>query len=634
MEFKSVVFNAARDGKLRRLKVFLDHRPREEVQLLVSARTNGATPLVMAARNGHLDVVEYLLYHCHADIEQSGSVCFDGETIEGAPPLWCAAAAGHCDVARSLVQNGACVNSTTRTNSTPLRGACFDGHADIVEYLTQHGADVEVANRHGHTCLMIACYKGHYKIAKYLIELGADVNRKSVKGNTALHDCAESGSLEIMKLLLDHGAKMDVDSYGMSPLLAASVTGHTPTVEFLISVKSLCTARDLVDALELLGATYVDKKRDIHGALGFWRRAMIARHAACDLVSRRTPSAAYDNAVEVASLEQLNELPSDPDNMRMQALLIRERILGPAHPDTSYYIRYRGAVYADCGNFDRCIGLWMYALDMQQKILEPLSPMTQSSLLSFAELFSFMMSESGPTRGLRVPKICFEDLMTVFVKALREIEVGSIHLSKISVAKDERGTTDTTYFNRTLVIAMHFICLLCRLQPHVSPLQAFQLRKAVYEFVRMDPKGRDGWRPLHLACTNDSSSVGRYPICTFPSIDVIRLLLEVGADPQATDDDRNTPLHVAATSRPVKPDVLRMLLDHGSHLDACNADGRTCAQLLEIKPGLLNAVAITDIVNPLDFTTLQCLAAKVIVNTNIDYERSVPKRLAAFVAMH
>ena len=103
-----------------------------------------------------------------------------------------------------------------------------------------------------------------------------------------------------------------------------------------------------------------------------------------------------------------------------KALLVRERILGPAHPDTSYYIRYRGAVYADMGHFERCITLWMwvnhhyirpwqelsvnwllfrYALDMQQKILEPLSPMTQSSLLSFAELFSFMMSEGGRSRG-------------------------------------------------------------------------------------------------------------------------------------------------------------------------------------------------------------------------------------------
>lgn len=72
---------------------------------------------------------------------------------------------------------------------------------------------------------MIACYKGHYRIADYLLKLNADVNRRSVKGNTALHDCAESGSLEILRLLLAKGATMDVDHYGMTPLLAASVTG-------------------------------------------------------------------------------------------------------------------------------------------------------------------------------------------------------------------------------------------------------------------------------------------------------------------------------------------------------------------------------------------------------------------------
>ena len=61
---------------------------------LVSAKTNGATPLVLSCRNGHHDVVEYLVDKCCASVEQPGSVTFDGETIEGAPPLWCAAAAG------------------------------------------------------------------------------------------------------------------------------------------------------------------------------------------------------------------------------------------------------------------------------------------------------------------------------------------------------------------------------------------------------------------------------------------------------------------------------------------------------------------------------------------------------------
>lgn len=137
--------------------------------------------------------------------------------------------------------------------------------------------DMEVANRHGHTCLMIACYKGHLKIARYLIELAADVNRKSVKGNTALHDCAESGSLEILQLLLSSGAKMVVDSYGMTPLLAAAVSGHTHIVEYIVHNLDTVGRKEKIDALELLGATFVDRKRDMLGALEYWKQAMQIR---------------------------------------------------------------------------------------------------------------------------------------------------------------------------------------------------------------------------------------------------------------------------------------------------------------------------------------------------------------------
>lgn len=65
---------------------------------------------------------------------------FGGETIEGAPPLWCAAAAGHDQIVQFLVYEGANVNSTTQTNSTPLRAACFDGHFNIVQFLVKNGA--------------------------------------------------------------------------------------------------------------------------------------------------------------------------------------------------------------------------------------------------------------------------------------------------------------------------------------------------------------------------------------------------------------------------------------------------------------------------------------------------------------
>jgi len=192
---------------------------------------------------------------------------------------------------------------------------------------------------------MIACYKGHFRIAQYLLSLNADVNRCSVKGNTALHDCAESGSLQILQLLLKHGATMDVDFYGMTPLLAASVTGHMPIVEHLITLP--CVSRESrIHALELLGATYVDRKRDMAAALTLWRRALEERALEPPLEKKvQEPVPAYEMVREVTSVEELEEMVLDPDEMRMQALVIRQRILGPTHPDTSYYIRFRWVKY-------------------------------------------------------------------------------------------------------------------------------------------------------------------------------------------------------------------------------------------------------------------------------------------------
>ncbi|XP_014475910.1 PREDICTED: protein fem-1 homolog CG6966 isoform X1 [Dinoponera quadriceps] len=626
MDFKSVVYNAARDGKLKRLKVFLDHRAKDEVGQLVGAKTHGATPLVMACRNGHYDVAEYLIEKCGADVEQPGSVVFDGETIEGAPPLWCAAAAGHLALVKLLVKRGAKVNSITKTNSTPLRAACFDGHYDIVKFLVQHGADIEMANRHGHTCLMIACYRGHIKIAKFLLALKADANRKSVKGNTALHDCAESGSLEILKVLVEHGAQMDVDSYGMTPLLAAAVTGHTHIVEYLIGMPHLFSRKERIDALELLGATYVDKKRDMIGALQFWKRAMNERYRGDGpVISKPKFSplvAAYDFAREICEPEALDELLADPDEMRMQALVIRERILGPAHPDTSYYIRYRGAVYADAGKFRRCIELWNYALDMQQNMLEPLNPMTQSSLFSFTELFSFMVGEEGrqTTRGRRVPPVQREELLRVFEKAVMEVKRGKQMLDKMPVCE-----RDLTYLNRVLVITLHLACLLTRETAEEGSDEYIALHKQIYELVRIKAKGKQGRDALQLIHSEDGTLVSRYPTCKFPSPHLTKALLRVGADVTARDNDGNTALHLAALSRPWRPDLAIALLDAGAHLDAVNKDGRTFQMLLCDKRRY-------DSIYPVKYTTLACLAARVVRKTQ--RKEKVPAHLRAFVETH
>ncbi len=206
----------------------------------------------------------------------------------------------------------------------------------------------------------------------------------------------------------------------------------------------------------------------------------------------------------------------------------------------------------------------MYALEMQQSMLEPLSPMTNSSLLSFAELFSFMMAErdtetrnnNGPVQSHRqpegqqqqqqqpaavglmppqrsppnIPPLSFSDVMAVLSRAVREIRAGTLQLSKLAV-----GERDLTYYHRTLGIIVHLIFLLAKIQPQLNSSQDHALRKSLYDLVRLNARSRNGYTLLHLACTRDSTTLSRYPICSFPSTDVIRLLLDVGADPESID---------------------------------------------------------------------------------------------------
>lgn len=53
-------------------------------------------------------------------------------------------------------------------------------------------------------------------------------------------------------------------------------------------------------------------------------------------------------------------------------------------------------------------------------MLEPLSPLTQGSFLSFAELFWFMMGDKKNT-FYPMPALKFDDAYVIFWKAVREV---------------------------------------------------------------------------------------------------------------------------------------------------------------------------------------------------------------------
>ena len=71
-----------------------------------------------------------------------------------------------------------------------------------------------------------------------------------------------------------HCSKICTFSIHLSNFLSS---GHLHIVEHLISQRELVGKQERIDALELLGATFVDKKRDMLGALKLWKRAMEER---------------------------------------------------------------------------------------------------------------------------------------------------------------------------------------------------------------------------------------------------------------------------------------------------------------------------------------------------------------------
>lgn len=109
----------------------------------------------------------------------------------------------------------------------------------------------------------------------------------------------------------------------MTPLLAACVTGHADIVDYLVRSNNLVSRKEKIEALELLGATYIDKKRDLIGGFDLWKQAMDLRFNMDDeqdipKPDNALPIEAYEWAQEVKNHEELNELLSEPDEMRMQ----------------------------------------------------------------------------------------------------------------------------------------------------------------------------------------------------------------------------------------------------------------------------------------------------------------------------
>ena len=112
----------------------------------------------------------------------------------------------------------------------------------------------------------------------------------------------------------------------------------------------------------------------------------------------------------------------------------------------------------------------------------------------------------------------------------------------------------------------------------------------------------------------------------FPEDRVTELLLNSGAQVDSVNHSDCTPLHVACTRSNYNDKVVQVLLSRGAHIDRKNSSGNQPQKLLS---------SISECtINPLNYITLKCLAARVIVDHKIHFKGQIPAHLEDFIEVH
>jgi uncharacterized protein len=258
---------AARAGKADAIRALL------EAGATVDARESwgGTTALMWAASEGHVDATARLIA-AGADINARSHYVaaangrgFEGRTplasrSEGKPeefasgwltPLMLAAREGHLGVARLLVGAGADIDAAAGDGKTALAIAIFNGNYELASFLVDNQADVNKADAQRFTPLFWAVDRRNMETApnfpwmvtldpmpliRKLLDAGANpgalVNNtprgRMREGSprivfaTALMRAAFAADLELVKLLLDRGADPTIISRDGEPMLSAA----------------------------------------------------------------------------------------------------------------------------------------------------------------------------------------------------------------------------------------------------------------------------------------------------------------------------------------------------------------------------------------------------------------------------
>lgn len=153
----------------------------------------------------------------------------------GVTPLMYSAAVGSLDAMQFLIGKGAGVNAQSDSGLTALVLAATD--LAKVRLLIDRGANVNAATKLGRTALFIASMSDRSAdIARLLVAKGANVKAMDGFKNTMLNAAAAGNDTETIRMMIDAGVDVNAAATtGLTPLMLAAGQSNVRAVKMLLA---------------------------------------------------------------------------------------------------------------------------------------------------------------------------------------------------------------------------------------------------------------------------------------------------------------------------------------------------------------------------------------------------------------
>ncbi|KAF5306177.1 hypothetical protein FQR65_LT07453 [Abscondita terminalis] len=498
------------------------------------------TPMHLAAEYGHANIIELLVDKFKASIFE--------RTKDGSTLMHIASLNGHADCAMMLFKKGVYLHMPNKDGARSIHTAAKYGHIGIINTLLQKGEKVDVTTNENYTALHIAVEAGKPLVVETLLGYGADVHIQGGKlHETALHIAArvkDGDKCALMLLKSGAGPNITTDD-GQTPVHVAAKYGNLHTLLLLLDdggdpqfkniyaetpLHLACkgcrpdVVRHLINYIKQnkgneVAAQYVNEVNDNNES---------ALHYACAVTKDEVEVPSADKEVVRLLLENGADV----------SLLSKH-----AHETCFHYV-------AVSGNNDVLMEMitHMSNTDMQKALNKQSAigwtPLSIASHKGHTEFVNNLL-----TNHARVDVFDTEGRSALHLAAEKGfLKVCDLLLTHKAFINSKSRVGRTALHLAAMNGYTHLVKFL--IKDHNAVIDILTLRKQT---------------PLHLA-----AGAGQIEVC--------KLLLELGANIDATDDMGQKPIHAAAQNN--FSEVTQLFLQqHPSLVMATTKDGNTCAHI-------------------------------------------------------